>query len=61
VSERAGTAGPDPAALVAMMPFAAGLGMVLDAAGADEVRGRLAWAPGRCTAGGVMHGQAEAR
>jgi 1,4-dihydroxy-2-naphthoyl-CoA hydrolase len=44
--------------LIALMPFAAGLGIELDAATPDEVRGRLAWAPERCTAGGVMHGGA---
>ncbi len=58
MGERAGMAGPDPAGLLALMPFAAGLGIVLDTATADEVRGRLAWAPERCTAGGVMHGGA---
>jgi 1,4-dihydroxy-2-naphthoyl-CoA hydrolase len=42
--------------LVAMMPFAAGLGIVLDAAAPGEVRGRLAWAPERCTSGGILHG-----
>ncbi len=42
--------------LVAMMPFAAGLGIVLDAAAAGEVRGRMAWAPERCTSGAVLHG-----
>lgn len=42
--------------LVAMMPFAAGLGIVLDAAAPDEVRGRMAWAPERCTSGGILHG-----
>jgi uncharacterized protein (TIGR00369 family) len=42
--------------LVAMMPFAAGLGIVLDAAAPDEVRGRMAWAPERCTTGGILHG-----
>jgi len=42
--------------LVSMMPFAAGLGIVLDAAGPDEVRGRMPWAPERCTTGGVLHG-----
>jgi uncharacterized protein (TIGR00369 family) len=46
------------AELVAMMPFTAGLGVVLDAAGPDEVRGRLAWAPELCTTGGLMHGGA---
>jgi 1,4-dihydroxy-2-naphthoyl-CoA hydrolase len=44
--------------LIALMPFAAGLGIELDEASAQEVRGRLAWAPERCTAGGVMHGGA---
>jgi 1,4-dihydroxy-2-naphthoyl-CoA hydrolase len=53
-----GTGAVDLAAAVAMMPFAAGLGVALDAAGADEVRGRLAWAPERCTTGGTMHGGA---
>ncbi|MGH3341426.1 MAG: PaaI family thioesterase [Carbonactinosporaceae bacterium] len=40
------------------MPFAATLGVVLDAAEASEVRGRLPWSPERCTAGGVLHGGA---
>jgi len=44
--------------LVAMMPFASGLGVVLDAARPDEVRGRLAWAPERCTTDGLLHGGA---
>ena len=42
--------------LLAMMPFAVGLGIVLDAAAPGEVRGRLAWAPERCTSGGILHG-----
>ena len=42
--------------LVAMMPFAAGLGIVLDAAAPGEVRGRMAWAAERCTSGGILHG-----
>jgi uncharacterized protein (TIGR00369 family) len=42
--------------LLAMMPFAAGLGIVLDAAAPGEVRGRMAWAPERCTSGGILHG-----
>jgi len=42
--------------LVDMMPFAAGLGIVLDAAAPDEIRGRMPWAPERCTTGGIMHG-----
>ena len=49
---------PDPAALVRLMPFAALLGVQVDAAAPGEVRGRLAWAPERCTAGGLMHGGA---
>jgi uncharacterized protein (TIGR00369 family) len=53
-----GTAGAGLQELVAMMPFAAGLGVVLDAAQPDEVRGRLAWAPERCTTGGLLHGGA---
>jgi uncharacterized protein (TIGR00369 family) len=42
--------------LVEMMPFAAGLGIVLDAAAPDEIRGRMSWAPERCTTGGILHG-----
>jgi 1,4-dihydroxy-2-naphthoyl-CoA hydrolase len=45
-------------ALLDLMPFARLLGMTLDAAAPEEVRGRLAWAPERCTAGGVLHGGA---
>ena len=44
--------------LLAMMPFAAGLGIVLDAAAPGEVRGRMAWAQERCTSGGILHGGA---
>src|SRR5438876_4697024 len=40
------------------MPFAAGLGVVLEEATAESARGRLQWAPERCTAGGVLHGGA---
>ncbi len=39
VSEDEGTAAPDLEAAVAQMPFAAALGVMLDAAAADEVRG----------------------
>jgi uncharacterized protein (TIGR00369 family) len=52
------SAGDSLAGLVAMMPFTAGLGVVLDAAQPDEVRGRLAWAPELCTTGGLLHGGA---
>ena len=48
----------DLEALLDLMPFARLLGMTLDAAAPEEVRGRLAWAPERCTAGGVLHGGA---
>jgi uncharacterized protein (TIGR00369 family) len=58
VSENEGTAGPGLEAAMAQMPFTAALGVVLDAAGAGEVRGRLAWAPERCTTAGTMHGGA---
>ena len=44
--------------LLRTMPFAVELGMELDAATPEEVRGRLAWSPERCTAGGLMHGGA---
>ena len=48
--------GADLEELVAMMPFAAQLGIVLDEASAERVAARLGWAPRLCTAGGVMHG-----
>jgi 1,4-dihydroxy-2-naphthoyl-CoA hydrolase len=50
--------GADLAGLVAAMPFAAAVGIELESAGPEEVVGVLAWAPERCTAGGVMHGGA---
>src|ERR687893_785013 len=46
----------DPAALLALMPFAVATGIELDRAGPGEVTGRLPWSPERCTAGGVLHG-----
>ena len=51
-------AAPDPQALAAAMPFAVAVGAEVTAASAEEVRGRLAWAPERCTGGGVLHGGA---
>jgi 1,4-dihydroxy-2-naphthoyl-CoA hydrolase len=42
--------------LLALMPFTAHLGMVLDEASADRVVARLDWAPHLCTASGIMHG-----
>lgn len=44
--------------LLRLMPFAELLGIELDAAEPGEVRGRLPWAPERCTTGGVLHGGA---
>jgi uncharacterized protein (TIGR00369 family) len=51
-------AAPDPNALAAAMPLAVTLGVEVTAATAEEVRGRLAWAPERCTTGGILHGGA---
>ncbi len=48
----------DPVALTALMPFAATCGIHISSATPSEVRGELAWAAERCTAGGVMHGGA---
>ena len=44
--------------LAAVAPFAGLLGIEVEAAAPEEVRGTLAWAPERCTAGGIMHGGA---
>jgi 1,4-dihydroxy-2-naphthoyl-CoA hydrolase len=44
--------------LLRLMPFAETVGIVLESAEADEVRGRLGWSTERCTAGGVLHGGA---
>jgi 1,4-dihydroxy-2-naphthoyl-CoA hydrolase len=40
------------------MPLAATLGIELEEATADLVRGRLQWKPELCTAGGLLHGGA---
>jgi 1,4-dihydroxy-2-naphthoyl-CoA hydrolase len=45
-------------ALLTSMPFSVSLGMRLLAATPEEVRGELAWAPERCTSGGLLHGGA---
>ncbi|MCW0213662.1 MAG: PaaI family thioesterase [Pseudonocardia sp.] len=42
----------------AAMPFTAVLGATALVATAEEVRLRLDWAPGRCTAGPLLHGGA---
>lgn len=41
-----------------LVPFEALLGIELIEAGPELVRARLAWAPERCTAGGLLHGGA---
>jgi uncharacterized protein (TIGR00369 family) len=43
-------------ALLALMPFAGHLGLLLDEADASRVVIRLDWAPHLCTSGGIMHG-----
>jgi 1,4-dihydroxy-2-naphthoyl-CoA hydrolase len=53
-----GSAVPPAAELVAMIPYAATLGMTLDEAAPGLVRGSLRWSPGLCTTGGVMNGGA---
>ena len=44
--------------LVAAMPFAERLGLSVESATKEEVRGSLDWAEELCTAGGVLHGGA---
>jgi uncharacterized protein (TIGR00369 family) len=48
----------DLGALVAMMPFAADLGISLQEASPDRVVAVVQWAPRLCTTGGIMHGGA---
>ena len=50
--------GMNLAELVATMPFAVAVGIEIDAASKDEVRGHLEWTPERCTTAGLMHGGA---
>jgi 1,4-dihydroxy-2-naphthoyl-CoA hydrolase len=52
------SAAPSPADLAAMIPYAGTLGMILDEATPELVRGRLLWSPGLCTTGGAMNGGA---
>jgi len=49
---------PSPAVekLVGLMPHAVAMGITLEIATAAGVRGSVAWAPDRCTVGGVLHG-----
>ena len=44
--------------LLAIMPFAATIGIALESATPQRVTGRLSWSDGLCTAGGVLHGGA---
>jgi 1,4-dihydroxy-2-naphthoyl-CoA hydrolase len=48
----------DPKQLSELVPFEAFLGIELIEATPELVRARLAWAPERCTAGGILHGGA---
>lgn len=43
---------------LALMPFAAALGIRIERAGPDEVVGSLDWTPELTTAGGALHGGA---
>ncbi|HXW59549.1 MAG TPA: PaaI family thioesterase [Solirubrobacteraceae bacterium] len=52
------TTHPTPAQIRDTMPFATLVGIELLEAVPRLVRGRLDWAPERCTAGGLMHGGA---
>jgi uncharacterized protein (TIGR00369 family) len=47
---------PAGAEIVALMPFAAMLGIEIDSASKEEVIGRLAWRQELCTTGALMHG-----
>jgi 1,4-dihydroxy-2-naphthoyl-CoA hydrolase len=49
---------PEPAQLIALMPFADRLGVRLTTAEKDEVVGTLDWSQERTTAGGALHGGA---
>jgi len=42
--------------LVGLMPHAVAMGITIDRATAAGVLGSVAWAPDRCTVGGVLHG-----
>jgi 1,4-dihydroxy-2-naphthoyl-CoA hydrolase len=52
------TADLSPADLLATIPYSVALGMTLDEATPQLVRGSLPWSPERCTTNGVMHGGA---
>jgi uncharacterized protein (TIGR00369 family) len=44
--------------LLALMPFARLVGLVVEGVTPDSVTGSLEWAPERCTSGGILHGGA---
>jgi uncharacterized protein (TIGR00369 family) len=48
----------DTVQLVATMPFAEQIGIVIDDASKNEVVGHLPWSAERCTTAGLMHGGA---
>ena len=48
----------DPSELLDLIPFARLVGLEITAADPNEVRGRLAGAPERCTSAGGLHGGA---
>ena len=48
----------DLTALVALMPFAADIGIELEEASADRVVAALPWTARLCTGGGILHGGA---
>ncbi len=52
------SAPPSASELRNLMPFAIMLGIEIDEAGPDLVKGHLPWSPERCTAGGILHGGA---
>jgi uncharacterized protein (TIGR00369 family) len=47
---------PSSAQLKDLMPFAALIGLEMEIATAELVRGKVSWAPELCTAGGIVHG-----
>lgn len=47
---------PRPGDLLALMPHAVALGISLDEATPEVVRGSLLWTAEHCTAGGALHG-----
>jgi len=49
-------ADPTPLDLAALMPFAERIGIKLELASKEEVRGEIEWRAELCTAAGVMHG-----